>query len=45
MVLKDVEIAKCYAVFEAVYGKNKGPEIEEDLTVEQLSALNFLLKV
>ena len=43
-LMSDVELARCYAVYEAVYGKDERPEEEEELTHEQLSALSFLLK-
>ena len=43
-LISDVELARCYAVYEAVYGRDERPEEEEELTHEQISALSFLLK-
>ena len=43
-LLSEVELARCYAVYESVFGKDERPEEEEELTHEQLSALCFLLK-
>ena len=38
-----VEYARCQAVYEAVYGKDERPPEGEDVTIEQMSAVRYLL--
>ena len=42
-LLTDVQVAACYAKFEALMGEDEEPGREEDPTIEQLSAVQHLL--
>ena len=41
--MSDLQMAKAYAVYEAIYGQTERPPNDEDITREQLSALHHLL--
>ena len=43
-VLTEFQIAKCYAVYEALYGSDERPPKDEDPSSDQLAAIAHMLK-